>query len=142
MKRHLLLLTCFYIYFSASAQVITEKAHAITKSNKVAYHGAYSRLLPGKNATAGKATTASSCGNLDFEDLNYNGWMLFKGFNSNSLNAPDSVVPYTTPSVSGANWSAGSSFHAVIDSNNCFDPNRSNMSPYFKSNYAGKNIAR
>lgn len=114
------------------------------------YQGSYSQLYSLQNTILSK-TNASGCNNIDFEDHNYNGWNIFKGYNSNSLMAPDSVVPYTTPSLIGYNLStpftpfdSEDTLHAIVDSAHSVYYNTSTPGVYnaFVSNYPGKTIAR
>lgn len=80
------------------------------------------------------AQAQSSCGNLDFEDANYTGWSLYKGYNTNSLMPPSSVSNYTSPSTTGANVTSPT--HCLINGTGLTDPTTSLSiaSPYGSSN--------
>ncbi|MBS1651488.1 MAG: T9SS type A sorting domain-containing protein [Bacteroidetes bacterium] len=82
-------------------------------------------------------STSSTCGNLDFEDGNFNGWSAFDGTNVNSLALPTGVTPASNISTSGIN--AGAANPCIVDSANSFDPT---LSMSIVSPYSKKTIAR
>lgn len=69
------------------------------------------------------AQAQSVCGNLDFENTNYNGWNLYKGMNLNSLSAPSSVTTYTNQSITGVNTPTPN--HCLINGGSLTDPTTS-----------------
>lgn len=80
------------------------------------------------------AQAQSVCGNLDFENTNYNGWNLYKGMNLNSLSAPSSVTTYTNQSITGVNTPTPN--HCLINGGSLTDPTTSLSitSPYGSNN--------